>query len=195
MKPLSFLSALLLTACVTINIYFPAAAAEKAADEIIKEIQEQPKQPAKDQQEPHAALSDWQLSLYRLIDGAIDTVISPAHAEADLTVDSEEIRRIKASMQKRFVELKPFYEQGWVGIAGNGMLEAIGTVPLQDKNRLKRLVDTENADRNALYRAIANANGQPDWAAEIKATFAQRWIGNAQSGWWYQRADGQWQQK
>jgi hypothetical protein len=30
---------LLLTACVTINIYFPAAAAEKAADEIIKDTQ------------------------------------------------------------------------------------------------------------------------------------------------------------
>ncbi len=41
MKKLYLLSALffLLTACVTINIYFPAAAAEKAADTIIKEIQ------------------------------------------------------------------------------------------------------------------------------------------------------------
>lgn len=28
----------LLTACVTINIYFPAAAAEKAADKIIDEV-------------------------------------------------------------------------------------------------------------------------------------------------------------
>ncbi|MFZ5502343.1 MAG: hypothetical protein ACOY3V_02245 [Pseudomonadota bacterium] len=30
--------ALLLSACVTINIYFPAAAAEKAADKIIDEV-------------------------------------------------------------------------------------------------------------------------------------------------------------
>jgi hypothetical protein len=28
----------MLTACVTINIYFPAAAAEKAADKIIDEV-------------------------------------------------------------------------------------------------------------------------------------------------------------
>ncbi len=27
-----------LTACVTINIYFPAAAAEKAADKVIEEV-------------------------------------------------------------------------------------------------------------------------------------------------------------
>lgn len=32
------LTTLLLSACVTINIYFPAAAAEKAADKIIDEV-------------------------------------------------------------------------------------------------------------------------------------------------------------
>jgi hypothetical protein len=31
-------SSLLLAACVTINIYFPASAAEKAADKIIDEV-------------------------------------------------------------------------------------------------------------------------------------------------------------
>lgn len=33
-----FLFAAYITACVTINIYFPAAAAEKAADKIIEEV-------------------------------------------------------------------------------------------------------------------------------------------------------------
>ena len=32
------LLAMMVTACVTINIYFPAAAAEKAADKIIDEV-------------------------------------------------------------------------------------------------------------------------------------------------------------
>ena len=36
-----------LAACVTINIYFPAAATEKAADKIIDEVwQKQPEHPA-----------------------------------------------------------------------------------------------------------------------------------------------------
>jgi len=41
-------SALLLQGCVTINIYFPAAAAEKAADKIIDEVWQlkKPEQPA-----------------------------------------------------------------------------------------------------------------------------------------------------
>ena len=34
----ALLAALALSACVTINIYFPAAAAEKAADKIIDDI-------------------------------------------------------------------------------------------------------------------------------------------------------------
>ena len=34
----SLMAALSLSACVTINIYFPAAAAEKAADKIIDEV-------------------------------------------------------------------------------------------------------------------------------------------------------------
>lgn len=35
---ISVLVSIILTACVTINIYFPAAAAEKAADQIIEEV-------------------------------------------------------------------------------------------------------------------------------------------------------------
>lgn len=34
--------AMLLSACVTINIYFPAAAAEKAADKVIDEVWQLP---------------------------------------------------------------------------------------------------------------------------------------------------------
>ena len=36
-------AAFALSACVTINIYFPAAAAEKAADKIIEEVWQTPK--------------------------------------------------------------------------------------------------------------------------------------------------------
>jgi hypothetical protein len=49
------LAALALSACVTINIYFPAAAAEKAADKIIEEVwqnqkADQPAAPAEKEQ-------------------------------------------------------------------------------------------------------------------------------------------------
>ncbi|WP_432740670.1 YdbL family protein [Methylobacter sp. G7] len=193
MRKISVLSALLLTACVTINIYFPAAAAEKAADEIIKDIQGITPQKT----EPKASLSDWQVSMYQLIDAAINVVVSPAQAaEADLNIDSAEIRQLRATMESRFASLQPLYAAGFIGIQADGLLAVrdAASVPLKDRNQVNKLVAAENADRQGLYQAIANANGHPDWAAQIKSTFAARWISNAQPGWWYQ-SSGSWKQK
>lgn len=194
MKKLSIFGALLLTACVTINIYFPAAAAEKAADEIIKDIQ----QPADATIEPKASASEWQQVLYIVIDRALNIVVAPAYAqEANLSIDSPDIRRVTAQMQSRFASLKPFYDAGAIGIKLDGMLtiKDAGSVALKDRNKVSKLVDAENADRNQLYQAIANANGHPEWFAQIKTTFAGRWVGNAQRGWWYQTSNGSWKQK
>lgn len=51
---LSIGAAAILSACVTINIYFPAAAAEKAADKIIDEVW----QLKQDQQAPESTPAD-----------------------------------------------------------------------------------------------------------------------------------------
>jgi uncharacterized protein YdbL (DUF1318 family) len=196
MRKISVLTALLLTACVTINIYFPAAAAEKAAAEIIKDIQsETPKKP--ESVKPKAELSDLQLGVYKMIDSAISVVISSAQAgEANISINSPEVGRLRASLERRFATLQVFYANGSVGIKSDGMLvmRDAANVPLKDKNQINKLVASENADRMALYQAIANANGHPEWAAQIKSTFAGQWISNAQSGWWYQ-SGGNWNQK
>ncbi|TAK61649.1 YdbL family protein [Methylobacter sp.] len=195
MRKISVLSAILLTACVTINIYFPAAAAEKAADEIIKDIQKNT--PQQTEPKPKASLPDWQVSVYQLIDNAINVVVSPAQAEeANLAIDSAEIRQLRATMEARFASLQPLYAAGYIGIQADGLLAVrdIGSVPLKDRNQVNKLVTAENADRQNLYQAIANANGHPEWTAQIKSTFAGRWVSNAQSGWWYQ-SSGSWKQK
>ena len=196
MKKLFFSGLLfLLTACVTINIYFPAAAAEKAADTIIKEIQKN--SPAKTP-EPKASLSNQQLAVYQWIDSALNVMISPAQAaEADLEIDSAEIRKIRASMKHRFDSLAGFYQQGFIGIKQDGLLAVrdAGSVPLKDRNKVNQLVSAENNDRDELYHAIANANGHSDWYGQIKNTFAERWISNADSGWWYESSSNTWKQK
>ena len=195
MRKISASTVLLLTACVTINIYFPAAAAEKAADEIIKDIQGIT--PQKTEPKPKASLTDWQMTAFKLLDSAINVVVSPAQAEeANLNIDSSEIRQLRATMESRFAALQPFYAAGFIGIQADGFLAVreAGSVPLKDRNQVNKLVAAENADRQNLYQAIANANGHPEWAAQIKSTFAARWVSNAQSGWWYQSA-GSWKQK
>lgn len=195
MKKIPVLSLLLLTACVTINIYFPAAAAEKAADEIIKDIQSIT--PQTDEPKPKSELSDWQLSMLLWMDTAMNAVISSAQAaEANLAIDSAEIRQFRATMETRFSSLRPLYTSGTIGIQADGFLAVrdAASVPLKDRNQVTKLVAAENADRQKLYQAIANANGHPEWTAQIKSTFAARWISNAQPGWWYQ-SSGSWKQK
>ena len=184
-----------LTACVTINVYFPAAATEKVADEIIQDIQtSEPEQP-QSRIVPERPMAKWQLSFYKLVDQAIAVVISSAHAEAALPADSAEVRRLRASMRNRFALLKGFYEKGVIGIKADGLLTKKGKVSLKDRNKVNKLIKAENIDRNNLYQAIADANKHPEWFEQIKSTFAVRWVGNARSGWWYQTPDGRWRQK
>lgn len=194
-KKIPLISILFLTACVTINIYFPAAAAEKAADEIIQDIQSTDPEETQSRKGSQSHLTEWQLSFYQQIDQVIAVFISSAHAEANLSVDSAEIRRIRASMRTRFSTLKSFYDQGVIGIKSDGLLTSKGSVSLKDRNKVNKLLKAENKDRNKLYHAIAKANKHPEWAGQIKSTFAVRWISNAQPGWWYQTSNGRWKQK
>ncbi|WP_022948643.1 YdbL family protein [Methylohalobius crimeensis] len=193
-KPISLFPLLLLmtiASCVTVNIYFPAAAAEKAADQIIRDIQKS----APDGTEPQSNLG-WR-SLRTAFRDLMSLGISSAHAAADLSIDSPEIRALRASMERRFSKLKSYLNQGWVGYANNGLVAVVNKsrIPLRERAGVEQIVAAENRDRQALYQAIARANGHPEWANDIQATFAKRWIANAQPGWWIQAANGSWNKK
>lgn len=191
--PMSFFSALLATACVTINVYFPAAAAEKAADRIIDDVWRAPA-PKAEEPQPTSSLPS------RLFVALLDVVVPPAQAaegqQPNIDVSSPEVQRIKASMEARFAALKPLLDSGAAGLTGDGLMELrdANAVPLAKRNAAKGLVADENNDRKALYREIAVANGQPQWEGQIQSVFAQRWMAKAQSGWWYEDAGG-WKQK
>ena len=187
-------AALGLAACVTINVYFPAAAAEKAADRIIDDVWGQ--QPGAPAAAPDAAPSpSSSLQLQRLLVGLLDLVIPPAAAqEPNIDVSSPEITHLKSQMENRFGELKPFLDSGGIGLTNDGLL-AVREVPLAQRTVARNLIGNENADRTALYREIATANKQPQWEKDIRAVFAQRWIAKAATGWWYQDANGAWKQK
>lgn len=185
-----------LSACVTINVYFPAAAAEAAADRIIEEVwggSAPPAAPAAPAA-PSSGVPDnggaW-LSL-------LDFVVPAAQAqEPNLDVSSPEIKRLTGAMEARHTELSRHYASGVVGLTADGYvaLRDPAPLPLAERNAVRALVGNENADRAALYREIALANGQPQWAAQIRAVFAARWIARAQPGWYYQDASGAWLRK
>ena len=113
-------------------------------------------------------------------------------AAADLEVNTPAISAIKTSMQARHARLAPYYANGAIGLTRDGLIAVkdANAVPLSERGMLTGLVKEENADRNKLYKEIAQANGHPEWEAEIQNTFAGRWIDKAQSGWWVQGAGG-----
>jgi uncharacterized protein YdbL (DUF1318 family) len=200
------LAVLLLGACVTINVYFPAAAAEKAADRIIEQVYggaDAPKPAPAPQTDKRSSLLPGAREATRppvLLAAAravLDFVVPAAHAQApDLNVSTPAIRALVASMEGRHAALAPHYASGAVGLTADGLLEVRdqNAIPLPERNTVRKLVADENADRGSLYAEIAKANGNPGWEADIRNTFARRWIEKAQPGWWY-RDGGAWKQK
>jgi uncharacterized protein len=118
-------------------------------------------------------------------------------AQGNLEISTPAIGQFKNGMSQRHGQLLPWYESGAVGLAKDGTvaLREPGAVPLAQRQSVTGLVAAENADRAGLYREIARANGNPGWEADIRATFAQRWVDRAPAGWWVQSATGIWQQK
>jgi uncharacterized protein YdbL (DUF1318 family) len=205
------LASLAFAACVTINVYFPAASAEKAADQIIDTVtsgQGAPGSatppPQSQQQRPGNGTSDAVTApLAWLGRGAglvLEALVPTAHAQSNANIDisSPEIRAITASMQARFEQLQKYFASGAVGLTANGLVELRdqNSVPLAERAVVKRLVAEDNRDRNTLYAEIAKANGHPEWESDIRGIFARRWIERgAQPGWYYQDGTGNWKQK
>jgi uncharacterized protein YdbL (DUF1318 family) len=189
---------LLAAACVTINVYFPTAEAAEAADQIIRGVYgEEAAEPAapEDSPSPESSLQLEPAARPWLV-GVLEWLVPPAQAAADINIQSPAIQSIRASMEARFPALKPFYDDGAIGMTQDGLITVrdLNAVALRDRKTVNALVADENHDRNALYKEIARANGHPEWESEIRSTFASRWVANAPSGWWYQ-AGGAWKQK
>lgn len=195
-----------LSACVTINVYFPAAAAEKAADKIIEDVwggdaASKPRTQSLQRGQPNDAgndASEPQRVLLAAAGTLLNLLVSPAQAQAaDLNVSTPAVRALTQSMEARHAQLKKYYDSGAVGFTQDGLVEVRdqNLIPLPERNGARKLVAEENADRASLYREIATGNNHPEWEADIRSTFAERWISRATAGWYYQDSAGAWKQK
>ena len=197
-RPLAILC--LVTGCVTVNVYFPAAAAEQAADQIIRHVygSDQPPAPV-----PAPAPEDEPVSLWAVPDAGpgmrlLDLLVPAARAQQpDLDISTPGINKLQAVMAARHGQLVAYYRSGAVGMDNNGLITLRDTraVGIKDRNKVNQLIAAENSDRNALYMQIAKANGHPEWETDIRGTFARRWVANAPGGWFFQDATGGWKQK
>jgi len=183
---------LILSACVTVNIYFPAAAVQRAADEIVKETWGSSNGKSERVQPqsllPFAPRRTLSLSLTR----------EAFAQEADINVSNPAIRGLRDSIKRRSGAIKPYMDKGSAGINQSGLLVVRSSEGLNLKERaeVQQLIEAENRDREALYAEIAKANNiPPDAVPKIKGIFANSWIDQAQTGWWIQDSQGNWKRK
>lgn len=183
---------LFIAACVTVNIYFPAAAVQKAADEIVGDVRNIEK---KEEQKPEE-----KQKINKLFQELKSLSWGPAeaYAQIDIEVSTPAIRALKDSMKERFPQLKPFYDKGNIGESNMGLLETkeLTGLNLKEKADLSMFVGQENKERKALYTEIMKANKfGPEVMPQIQKIFANSWRDKSQSGWWIQKDSGEWEKK
>ncbi len=213
---------LALSACVTVNIYFPAAAAKRLADQVVGEVYKAaaansaaPTVTAPTQSVPSALSAPAASAAPTAFDRLTPDHLAPAHlagyllatgfaaisgtaqAAADLNASSPGVQAARAQLEAIAPQMRPYFDSGAVGWTANGLvaIHDAAAVPLQARASLSGLVSSNNSVLQNLYQQIANANGHPDWEGQIQQTFAQTWISKAPAGYWYQTPGGQWQKK
>lgn len=194
LKHLSFILMVTLVACVTVNIYFPAAAIQKAADAIVEDvrgIQDDKKEPVPDTKQDKQSflpLKSW----------AFKFGPSEAHAQINIEVSTPAIRNLKEAMKNNFAALRPYYGKGAIGENNMGLLEPRNTagLNLKEKADVTRLMEQENNNRIALYNEIMKANKLgADSLPKIQKIFANSWRDKSEAGWMIQNDNGVWGKK
>jgi len=191
-RHIGFFAIFFIAACVTINVYFPAAAIQKAADQIVDDVIS-----TKDQQKQETRPEKQSLLLEKL--NNISFGINEAYAQADINVSTPAIRNIRQSMKETFHQLRPYYIRGSVGENNKGFVEIRSTADLnlKEKADVTRLVDQLNQYRNALYSEIVKANrlDATNSLPQVQKIFANSWRNKSREGWWIQNDTGEWEKK
>jgi len=217
----------LLSACVTVNIYFPAAAAQKLADQVVEQVYRAAEKGKVDVHEKGTAPTDaspsspgargqssaalapsawvrprasspwWERSAGAVANTVFTTVSGTAEAAADLNASSPGVVAARAELESLAAQMQPYFVSGAVGYTSAGLVAVhdADAVSLAQRAALPSLVSSYNRALDNLYQQIADANGHPEWKAQIQETFAQAWIRKAPPGYWYQTAGGSWQRK
>ena len=191
-------AAVALTACVTINVYFPAAEAKEAAKVFVEKVIND----AAGAPSPEGGGGGGGMAFEvprRGFDPLMLIGIAPAYAQSqpDFNIQTPAITAIQSRMEQRFDSaLRPHLDSGALGFTEDGLVVVrdAAALPLKDRVPVNTAVADENRDRKAVYREIAVANGHPEWEGQIRSVFAKQWVDSARGGWWYQRG-GAWKQK
>jgi len=191
LRHFSVCAILCIASCVTVNVYFPAAAIQKAADKIVDDITN-----TKKEQKPESKPDITGMFLDKLM--KINPGPKEVYAQTDINITTPAIRNIKQSMREIFPQLRPFFVRGSVGENNNGFVEIRDTsdLNLKEKADVTRFVDQLNKSRRELYLEIVKANKLDDNSViQVQKIFANSWRNKSRTNWWIQNDNGEWERK
>ena len=198
-------------ACVTINVYFPEAAvkdlSEQIEDAVAREATEQGESEAEAEStgddDPSESAS-WLRSTFDTMVGTTLHLLGPApvYAQGNQVAAPEitnpAIRKIIQSRAARVQQINKYKSSGALGENNQALLEVrqLDALPLQERAAVQKLVRTENADRETMFKEIAAATGADlSQLPRIRQTYASTLRQKARRGDWIQQPDGKWSQK
>ncbi len=171
----------LLVGCVstTVNIYFPEAAIENAADKIESEVR--------------GATEEMKMGV------APSFFLHTAHAAVDVNVDTPKLRKIVESRKARFPQVDVLLTDGFAGEGNNGYLKEKDRSAYSDLKKLadaRRILTEENTDRKEMYLEIVRANKiAEEKVKDVEKIFAETNRGKLKAGQYYEDDKGAWVKK
>lgn len=184
--------ALMAAACVTVNVYFPAAQVQEVAKEFADGVKQESIEKHGEEQ---GGQSSWMRGFVRV--ASLLDPVSVAYAQDATTVSNAVIRGLRSKLAQYRAQLVPYYDAGNVGIDSRGMtvLRDKGGLGVKDLATVRRLVKADNDAKNQLYVEVAKAmNIDPRNVSKIQGIFAEQWFKIANGGWWIQPG-GKWKKK
>lgn len=178
-------------ACVTVNIYFPAAEVKRDAERIVKDVYGELEEEGQKEQQKPGTEQNSSLVIY------LASFFGPSEAHAqDVTATSNAaIRGLKDQIAQNLQQLAPFLNSGNVGIDANGYLALrdTGGMAVSDVAKVKKLLASDKNLRDQLYAEVARARNTSE-VDKVREIFADMWRGQARSGWYVQQG-GSWTRK
>ncbi|GJQ60155.1 MAG: DUF1318 domain-containing protein [Candidatus Scalindua sp. AMX11] len=179
-------------AVITVNIYFPTEAVEKAAEIIIDEIE------GGEEAEVLPGGASPQSLFWRRVPGFTMSGSIAYAEEIDLNITTPAIRKVIESMKGRNSEIMRYKDMGVIGEAHDGtvVIRDMAGLGGDDIRTVTRILRAENGDREILYTELATANKITESEAhKINTIFAKTRKEKAKSGHWFKDDAGAWTQK
>jgi uncharacterized protein len=182
---------------VTVNINFPQEKLDDAASQIVNMSRQPagappaPESPPSTAPKPGSRLERWFAPLGPREASAEERPILVAQTPK---TDTEELRRLTESQNRRLGELHQWVARGCIGENNQGFVEAR---PGQGcGGDVARLIGDENRDRQAIIDTFMRQNHvAPPELGRVKASFAKAYRDRAAGGQWIQTDRGDWVKK